>query len=415
MSINPYGNYLGINGLGRIGKLTLWYHLQENHFDGFVINVGRQIGNSLEDIVHLLGTDSTYGAIEKFLFGIKAQKDIKIISKKDNLLEVFGKPVKILCKTRNPRDIKWRENGVKLVIDTTGAFNDPNYLEDDKKGSLRGHLSAGAQKVINSAPFKIRDKSKKIPEDCATLIYGINHTTFNPNNDNIISAASCTTTGLAHMVKPLLEKEETKNILTASLSTIHAATNSQKVLDSLPAAGASDLRKSRMVFNNIILSTTGAVNTLEKVLPEIKRVGFMADSVRIPIDTVSLIILNLTFHTCLNGKGEPTVNREFLNNIYKEAAQSSQKGLLFYSEEQNVSSDFKGKLFAIVIEGHDTHTRTGFIDLKPDILRKMGLDTDNEMSIPVTHSTLFGWYDNEYGSYVHCLGRLAVYIDNALR
>jgi len=395
VSVNPYGNYLGINGLGRIGKLTLWYHLQENYFDGFVINVGRQIGNSLEDIAHLLGTDSTYGAIEKFLFGIKAQKDIKIVSKKNNLLEVFGKPVKILCKARNPRDIKWRENRVKLVIDTTGAFNDPTLLED--------------------APFKIRDKSKKIPEDCVTLIYGINHTTFNPNNDNIISAASCTTTGLAHIVKPLLEKEETKNILTASLSTIHAATNSQEVLDSLPAAGASDLRRSRMVFNNIILSTTGAVNTLEKVLPEIKRVGFMADSVRIPIDTVSLIILNLTFHSCLNEKGEPTVNREFLNNIYKEAAQSSQKGLLFYSDNQNVSSDLKGKLFAIVIEGHDTHTRTGFIDLKPEMLREMGLDTDNKLSIPVTHSTLFGWYDNEYGSYVHCLGKLAVYIDNALR
>ena len=79
MSLNPYGNYLGINGLGRIGKLTLWYHLQEGHFDGFVINVGRQIGNNLEDIVHLIGTDSTYGAIENFLFGIKAQKDIKII------------------------------------------------------------------------------------------------------------------------------------------------------------------------------------------------------------------------------------------------------------------------------------------------------------------------------------------------
>jgi len=170
-----------------------------------------------------------------------------------------------------------------------------------------------------------------------------------------------------------------------------------------------------MVFNNIILSTTGAVDTLEKVLPEIERVGFMADSVRIPIDTVSLIILNLTFHSCLNERGLPMINRKFLNNIYKETAQGAQKGLLCYSDNQNVSSDFKGKLAAIAIEGHDTHTRTGFIDLKPEILRKMGLDTDNELSIPVTHSTLFGWYDNEYGSYVHCLGRLVVYIDNVLR
>jgi len=415
VSVNPYGNYLGINGLGRIGKLTLWYHLQENHFDGFVVNIGRQAGNGLEDIAHLLGVDSTYGPIEKFLFGTRGQKDIKIIDRRDNLLQLFGKPVKILCKARNPREIKWRENKVRLVIDTTGAFNDPTCLEDDKKGSLRGHLAAGAQKVLCSAPFKIKDKSKKVPEDCVTLIYGINHTTFNPNDENIISAASCTTTGLAHMIKPLLEKEETKNILTASLSTIHAATNSQKVLDSLPVTGTSDLRRNRMVFNNIILSTTGAANTLEKVIPEIERVGFMADSVRIPIDTVSLIILNLTFHSCLNERGEPTINRKFLNNIYKETSKGAQKSLLCYSDNQNVSSDLKGKLAAIVIEGHDTHTRTGFIDLKPEMFIKMGLDTDNGVSIPVTHSTLFGWYDNEYGSYVHCLGRLAVYIDNALR
>ena len=139
-------NYLGINGLGRIGKLTLWYHLQENHFDGFVINVGRQVGNSLEDIIHLLGTDSTYGSIEKFLFGVNAKKEIKVIDSKSNHLEIFGKPVKILCKARNPKNIEWRENKVKLVVDTTGVFNDPTRLEDDIKGSLRGHLSAGAKK-----------------------------------------------------------------------------------------------------------------------------------------------------------------------------------------------------------------------------------------------------------------------------
>jgi len=198
--LNLHGNYLGINGMGRIGKLTLWYHLQEDHFDGFIINTGRHVGNGLEDIAHLLGTDSTYGPIEKFSFGVKTPKNIKILNKKNNLLEVLGKPIKILCKARNPKDIEWRENRVKLVIDTTGDFNDPTLLEDDKKGSLRGHLAAGAQKVLNSAPFKIKDKSKKNPEDCVTLIYGINHTTFNPNNDHIISAASCTTTALAHMI-----------------------------------------------------------------------------------------------------------------------------------------------------------------------------------------------------------------------
>ena len=414
MDLDISRNLLGINGLGRIGKLTLWYHINESHFDGFVVNVGRTVGKRFEDIIHMIGNDSTYGSIEHFLFGIKGKKDIKIINREEKLLEVFGKTVKILDKARNPRDLEWGKNGVKIVIDTTGAFNDPTVPDDDSKGSLKGHLVAGAQKVINSAPFKIMDKTKKIPSDCNTLIYGINHTSFNKNKDNIISAASCTTTALAHMVKPLLEKKETRNILTASLSTIHAATNSQNVLDSVPKAYQSDLRKNRMVFNNIILSTTGAADTLDKVLPEVKRVGFMADSVRIPIDTVSLIILNLTFQTYLNNEGESIVNRKFLNELYKETAQGSQKNILCYSENQNVSADLKGKLFAVVIEGHDTHTRTGFIDLNSEMLNRIGLDTDHVVNLPVTHSTLFGWYDNEYGSYVNCLGKLAIYIDSNL-
>lgn len=408
-------NCLGINGLGRIGKLTLWYQLHENYFDSFIINVGRPVGKSLQNIVDLITTDSTYGAIEKFLFGIKAERDIKIIDEKENLLEIFGKPVKILCEARNPKNIGWREYGVKLVVDSTGVFNDPIVAaEDNEKGSLRGHLSAGAEKVINSAPFKIKDKSKKIPEDSTTLIYGINHISYNQNKHNIISAASCTTTALAHMVKPLLEREETKNILTASLSTIHAATNSQSVLDSLPGAGDTDLRKNRMVFNNIILSTTGAASTLEKVLPEVKRVGFMADSVRIPTDTVSLIILNLTFHSTLDKKGNSTINREFINQIYHDASQGAQRELLCYSDNQNVSSDLKGKLSAVTIEGHATHTRTGFIGLNPQMLQDVGIVTGRVIDIPITHLTVFGWYDNEYGSYVHCLGKLATYIHRNL-
>ncbi|MDD3031487.1 MAG: glyceraldehyde 3-phosphate dehydrogenase NAD-binding domain-containing protein [Atribacterota bacterium] len=405
---------LGINGLGRIGKLTLWYQINENHFDGFIINVGRPVGKKLEDIAHLIATDSTYGPIERFLYGSNGKKDVKIIDKDENLLEIFGKPVKILCKARNPKDIEWKKNGVKLVVDTTGAFNDPTIPDDNPKGSIKGHLTAGAWKVINSAPFKIKDKTKEIPEDCNTLIYGINHTSFNKEKDNIISGASCTTTALAHMVKPLLERRETRNILTASLSTIHAATNSQNVLDSLPKAYESDLRKNRMVFNNIILSSTGAASTLDKVLPEVKRVGFMADSVRIPIDTVSLIILNLTFQEYLNKDGNSAIDREFLNSLYKATANGEQKNLLCFSEEQNISSDLKGKPFAVIIEGHDTHTRTGFINLNPEMLGKIGLEADHIVNIPVTHSTLFGWYDNEYGSYVNCLGKLTVYIDNNL-
>jgi len=300
------------------------------------------------------------------------------------------------------------------VVDTTGQFADPAQTADYKGGALRGHLEGGAEKVINSAPFKIKDKALKMPGDSTCLIYGINHKEFDPSRHNIISAASCTTTGLAHMIKPLLETEETSRILTASMSTIHAATNTQNVLDAAPKAAATDLRKNRSVMNNIILSTTGSAKALEEVLPEIKRVGFMADSVRVPTSTVSLIILNITFHTLLDKTGQPVISQSFLNNIYKKAAAGSQKGLLIYSERQNVSADLIGVRAAVIVEGHENHTRTGFVTLPPETLRYAGVKSDKAVEIPVTHAKLFGWYDNEYGSYVNCMGELAIYIDKGM-
>jgi glyceraldehyde-3-phosphate dehydrogenase/erythrose-4-phosphate dehydrogenase len=192
-----------------------------------------------------------------------------------------------------------KKNRVKIVVDTTGVFNDPTVPDDNPNGSLRGHLTAGAWKVINSAPFKIKVKTKKF----------------------------------LMIVTPLF---------------------------------------------------------------------------------MELIILNLTFQDYLNKDGESRINRDFLNNIYKESANGLQKNLLCYSKDQNISSDLKGKLFAVIIEAHDTHTRTGFINLNPDMLGKIGLEVNHMVNIPVTHCTLFGWYDNEYGSYVNCLGKLVTYIDSNL-
>ncbi|MBN1355772.1 glyceraldehyde-3-phosphate dehydrogenase [bacterium] len=407
-------NHLGINGLGRIGKLTLWHFLQTKHFDGFVINTGREVGTGLEDIANVIGTDSTYGTLEKFLYGVSGTRDIRILDSDQGMLEVHGMPVKILRNARNPREISWREEGIRLVVDSTGAFNDPTVPADGGKGSLRGHLEAGAQKVVNSAPFKIKDKTKKIPDDCAMLIYGINHTQFDPHRHHVVSAASCTTTGLAHMIKPILETRETSCILTASMSTIHAATNSQSVLDSMPKAAAKDLRKNRASFNNIILSTTGAAKALEVVLPEIQRVGFMADSVRIPTSTVSLIILNMTFHSPLSSIGEPLITQDLINSIYRKAAEGAQKGLLVFSERQNISSDLIGVRAAVVIEGVENHTRTGFVELPPSVLEDCGVMASVPVQIPVTHAKLFGWYDNEYGSFTYCMGELITYIDKLL-
>ncbi len=402
---------LGINGSGRIGKLTFWNHLALDYFDGFVINIGREVGNSLEDLINTLESDSTYGHIDRFLFGSSGKKvDFKIIDRSAGILEVNGRYVKVLLKERNPLHIPWAEEGVRLVVDCTGVFLDPTKPADSAGGSVRGHLEAGVEKVICSAPFKIKDKSLSMPNDSKLFVFGVNHHDYDPGEHNVISAASCTTTGLAHMMLPLLENEHTAGIITASMSTIHASTSTQSILDSVPKTGAKDLRKNRSILNNIILTSTGAAKALEQILPQIKDIGFMADSVRIPTNTVSMITLNLTFHEKLDELNEPVINKELLNNIYSEAAEGNQKGLLIYSERQNVSSDLIGIRAGVVIEANDTHTRTGFMSLSSQMLKSCGLEVSDNLTLPVTHAKIFGWYDNEFGSYVNMLGKLTEYV-----
>ncbi|MDW7738938.1 MAG: glyceraldehyde 3-phosphate dehydrogenase NAD-binding domain-containing protein [Bacillota bacterium] len=403
---------LGINGVGRIGKLTLWNHLNTGHFKGFVINTGRNVGRTLEDLIDYLIKDSTYSSLDRFLYGFSGGKNkIKIIDRDAGLFNINEIPIKVLTIARNPRDISWSREGVQLVVECTGVYTDPTAAADISGGSVRGHLESGAEKVIVSAPFRIKDDAQRLPSDSGMFVYGVNHNKYDPQEHHIISAASCTTTGLAHMIKPLLETRETSEIITASMSTVHAATNNQNILDAVPKSGTSDLRKTRSVFNNIILTTTGAARALEEVLPEIKSIGFMADSVRIPINTSSLIMLNVTFRTKLNDAGEPMVNRNVVNDIYLKAAGGAQKGMVVFSDKQNVSSDIAGFQAAIVIEGVETHTRTGFISLNSATLQECGIREACDINIPVTHAKIFGWYDNELGSYVNFLGKLAVYVD----
>ncbi len=408
-------NLLGINGLGRIGKLTLWNQIATRYFDGVVINVGREVGRSLEDVIQVMETDSTYGSLSRFIYGHSGNgKSFTIVNEEQDLLEFDGFLIKVLRNYRNPAEIQWKENHVRVVVDCTGVFADPTIAPDQKNGSLRGHLEAGAQKVILSAPFKIKDKTKKMPDDSFMTVFGINHLEYSASDHHVLSAASCTTTGLSHMVYPLLQTRETANILTASMSTVHAATNSQNVLDAVPKAAASDLRKNRSVFNNIILSSTGAAKALEKILPQIEEIGFMADSVRIPTNTVSLIILNITFNSQMDNKGEPVINKDFLNGVYQKAAKGPQKDLLIFSEKQNVSADMMGYPAAVVVEGHETHTRTGFISLPESSMAALGVNVEKDIHLPVTHAKIFGWYDNEYGSYVTSLGKLITHVDKSL-
>lgn len=398
---------LGINGLGRIGKLTLWHHIARKYFEGIVINVGRSVGESLTDIAHYIERDSTYGWLHGYLYGHNSKRVISDIDDKAGTMIIDGIKVQVLRKDRNPKDINWADYGARIVVEATGQFTDPTQPADFPGGSLRGHLESGANKVIVSAPFKIKDKSKPMPEDSVTTIMGINGNDYDPRMHNIISNASCTTTCLAHMIKPLIDNYGPKRILSASMATIHASTGSQKVLDQAARAGAVDLRKNRSVMNNIILTTTGAASTLGLVIPEMKQIGFIAESVRIPVTTGSLVILVINLQEEPSGE---SIRRDTLNSIYKDTAESDPNQYLLYTEEQNVSCDIIGlPKAAAIIEGHETHTRTAdvLIDLNyvsgiPDTVLKENEDLTARVSI--TQAVIYGWYDNELGSYGNILG-----------
>ena len=406
---------LGINSLGRIGKLSVWHHVERKYFSSLVVNVGRKIGQDLETACQVLEKDSTYGSMHRFLFGVNAEPCIRIVNRDEALLEVAGVPLKLLQEARNPSDIGWRDHGARMVVDCTGAFGDPTRSADHASGSLRGHLAAGAEKVLNSAAFKIKDKTRSVPEDAPTLIYGINHDLFDPTQHQVISGGSCTTTALAHMVKPLLDHLPESVMVTASMSTVHAVTNTQTLLDAVPKADAKDLRRTRSALNSLILTSSNASAALEMVIPEIREIGFMGDAVRVPLATESLIILNLTFQSRIEEDGGSSVDRELLNDIYLEAAGGSQKGLLVFSREQNVAADVMGMKAAVVIEGSETHSRTGFMDVDLGRIPELGPKLREQLAstrirLPVTHAKVFGWYDNEYGSYTNLLGDLTVHV-----
>ncbi len=418
---------LGINGLGRIAKLSIWSHVERKYFSEIVVNIGREVGTRLADIAHFLERDSSYGALHTYLYGSRAGRVIENIDEKSGSMMINGVKTTFLRKARNPANIEWRKYGVELVVDATGKFLDPTVSPDDPKGSLRGHFAAGAKKVVVSAPFKIKDKTLPMPPDAVTTVMGINDTEYDPKKHLVVSNASCTTTCLEYMVKPILDYFGAERVLSAAMTTVHAATGSQSVLDHSPSAGATDLRKSRSVFNNIILTSTGAAKALGLVIPEMKGIGFIAESVRVPLTTGSLIILALMIQD--KSLSDP-INRELINDIYKRAVSHYPEGYLVFSGEQNVSSDIIGlPRAATVIEGHENHTRTSAVRIDLDhvasaVKRLEAIGEDRPASldlgsvspeasrgagrqkfieVPVTQAVIYGWYDNELGSYTNML------------
>ena len=397
---------LGLNGLGRIGKLTLWNQVSRQYFSEIVVNLGRNVGGGLEDIATAIEKDSTYGRLGMYLHGFKGGRVIENLNEEKGSVTINGIPVTFLRKARNPKDIDWKGNQVRLVVDATGTFKDPTADPDEGKGSVRGHLLAGAEKVMVSAPFKIQAKGLDMPEDAVTAVMGINDDDYDPSRHNIISAASCTTTCLSYMIKPLLDHFGAGRMLSASMVTVHAATGSQEVLDRLPAAGASDLRKNRSILNNIILTTTGAAKALGLVIPEMKGIGFIAESVRIPTSSGSLIVLVLNLQDELDNP----IKRGLLNSIYEEYGKTSP--YLVFSKEQNVSSDIIGMpRAAVVIESTEIHTRTATIKVNLQNLKNFKFESGNTqpiLEVPLTQAVIYGWYDNELASYTNMLAELTV-------
>jgi glyceraldehyde 3-phosphate dehydrogenase len=191
------------------------------------------------------------------------------------------------------------------------------------------------------------------------------------------------------------------------MATIHAATGSQAVLDRLPKTGKTDLRKNRSTLSNIILTTTGAARALRLVIPEMEHIGFIAESVRVPTVSGSLIILVLNIQEDLT---QAHVRRELLNDIYRQAAASDPSQYLLYSDKQSVSADIVGvPRAAAMIEGHETHTRTAEITINLNLVP--GLEAtdlagkeESLFRVPITQAVVYGWYDNEMASYVNMLG-----------
>lgn len=331
---------VGINGFGRIGRNFLRAALVQGA-DIEIVAVNDL--TNVKTLAHLLKYDSVLGRINAE------------VSHDDENIIVNGKPIRVLAE-RNPADLPWGTLGVDIVIESTGRFTD--------RDAAAQHLAGGAKKVIISAP----PGKGEIP----TFVMGVNHETYNPATDDVISNASCTTNCLAPLVQ-VFDREF--GIITGLMTTVHAYTADQNLQD----GPHSDLRRARAAAINITPSSTGAAKTIGKVLPELngKLDGF---ALRVPVPTGS--ITDLTIQV------EKPVTEEEVKAVFKKAAEGPLKGILMYTEDEIVSSD-------IVTDPHSSIFDAG-------LLRVLG----NQVKIS-------SWYDNEWG-YSNRLVDITEYVGSSL-
>jgi len=315
---------IAINGFGRIGRLLLRAGIERN------ANIDFVAVNDITDaktLAHLLKYDSVHGRAP---FPVEAEKDAIVVK---------GKRVRALAQ-RDPSQLPWKDLDVYLAVESTGLFT------DREKAAM--HLQAGAKKVLISAPAKNPD---------ITIVMGVNDDKYDHEKHNILSNASCTTNCVAPVAKVL---HENFGLKTGLMMTAHAYTMDQRIQDSVHA----DLRRARAAAINIIPTTTGAAVAATLVLPELSgRMNGIA--LRVPVPNVSIVDL-----TCLL---EKNTTKEEINAAFKKAAEGPLKGILEYTEDPVVSSDFNHSTFSAVFDAQSTMVLGG------------------------NFVKVLAWYDNEWG------------------
>ena len=297
---------IGINGFGRIGRLT-FRTITQRHKGELEIVAVNDLTNTKTN-AHLLKWDSSYG---RYPGTVEATADSIVVD---------GKNVRVLAE-REPARIPWRDFGVDIVIESTGFF------EDATKAA--GHLQGGAKKVIISAPATDED---------ATLVLGVNVDTYNPAKHKVISNASCTTNCVAPVVKVL---HQNFGVVKGLMTTVHSYTGDQRIQDTAHAS----LRRARAAGLSMVPTTTGAARLVGVIIPELKgKVDGL--SIRVPTPTVSVV----DFVAELS----KPATKEQVNQAFKSAAEGALKGIVEYCEEELVSVDFKGNPASAIIDSLST-------------------------------------------------------------
>jgi len=316
---------VGINGFGRIGRLTL-RTINQYHKGKLEVAAINDLADTRTN-AHLFKWDSNYG---RYPGKVEAGKDSIIVDSKE---------IKVLTE-RDPSSIPWQKYGIDIVIESTGLFTDAT--------KAAGHFKGGAKKVLISAPASNED---------ITIVLGVNEDKYDPKKHKVISNASCTTNGIAPLVKVL---HQSFGVSKGLMTTIHAYTNDQRIMDQVH----KDLRRARAAGMSIIPTTTGAARAVAQVIPDLKgKIHGLA--FRVPVPTVSVV----DFVADLNK--ETTV--EQINQAFKTAAEGPLRGILEYCNEELVSMDFKGNPASSIIDALST------------------------MVIAGNMVKVLAWYDNEWG------------------